>query len=146
MISISEETSMSRRRREIQKRKQLQEQTDQLEEQSNASAAEQEDIVVEADEPDLPDSFVSGPGEPEFDDGDIVAPSPRAPKVSQKKSRKSKAEKPVAEKRPDEASWLGQNKENLLLGMLVLYVFLLGLGTVGELFEIEWILNLPLFR
>jgi hypothetical protein len=43
-------------------------------------------------------------------------------------------------------TWLGRNKENLLLGLLVLYVFLLGLGTVGELFEIEWILNLPLFR
>ena len=31
-------------------------------------------------------------------------------------------------------------------GLLVLYVFLLGLGTIGEIWEIEWILNLPLFR
>jgi hypothetical protein len=30
--------------------------------------------------------------------------------------------------------------------MLVVYVLLLGLGTAGELFEIEWILNLPLFK
>ena len=30
--------------------------------------------------------------------------------------------------------------------ILALYVFFLGLGTVGELFEIEWILNLPLFK
>ena len=37
-------------------------------------------------------------------------------------------------------------RENLLLGALVLYVFLLGLGTLGEVFEVEWILNLPLFR
>ncbi|MBN2719795.1 MAG: hypothetical protein JXR72_01700 [Proteobacteria bacterium] len=37
-------------------------------------------------------------------------------------------------------------RENLLLGVLVLYVFLLGLGTLGEVFEVEWILNLPLFR
>jgi hypothetical protein len=37
-------------------------------------------------------------------------------------------------------------RENLLLGFLMLYVFLLGLGTFGELFEVEWILNLPLFK
>lgn len=43
-------------------------------------------------------------------------------------------------------TWYYHNRENLLLGLLVLYVFLLGLGTVGELFEIEWVLNLPLFK
>jgi hypothetical protein len=32
------------------------------------------------------------------------------------------------------------------VGLLVLYVFLLGLGTIGEIWEIEWILDLPLFR
>ena len=32
------------------------------------------------------------------------------------------------------------------IGLLVLYVCLLGLGTVGEIWEIEWILDLPLFR
>ena len=31
------------------------------------------------------------------------------------------------------------------VGLLVLYVFLLGLGTIGEIWEIEWILDLPLF-
>ena len=31
-------------------------------------------------------------------------------------------------------------------GLLILYVFLLGLGTIGEIWEIEWILDLPLFR
>lgn len=42
--------------------------------------------------------------------------------------------------------WFYQNRENLLLGLLVFYVLLLGLGTAGELFEIEWILNLPVFK
>ena len=32
------------------------------------------------------------------------------------------------------------------VGLLILYVFLLGLGTIGEIWEIEWILDLPLFR
>ena len=44
------------------------------------------------------------------------------------------------------SGWFGRNRENLLLAFLVLYVLLLGLGTMGELFEIEWILNLPIFR
>jgi hypothetical protein len=43
-------------------------------------------------------------------------------------------------------TWYPHNREKLLLGLLALYVFFLGLGTVGELFEIEWILNLPLFK
>ena len=42
--------------------------------------------------------------------------------------------------------WFSRNRENFLLGLLVLYVLLLGLGTAGELFEVEWILNLPIFR
>jgi hypothetical protein len=37
-------------------------------------------------------------------------------------------------------------KENLLLGALVIYVLLLALGTAGELFEVDWILELPLFK
>ncbi len=32
------------------------------------------------------------------------------------------------------------------LAVLILYVFLLGLGTVGEVWDIEWILDLPIFR
>jgi hypothetical protein len=39
-----------------------------------------------------------------------------------------------------------KNKEKFGLGALVVYVFLLGLGTIGEIWEIEWILDLPLFR
>ena len=37
-------------------------------------------------------------------------------------------------------------KGQFWIGLLVLYVCLLGLGTVGEIWEIEWILDLPLFR
>jgi len=37
-------------------------------------------------------------------------------------------------------------KPSFGLGALVAYVLLLGLGTVGEIWEIEWILDLPLFR
>lgn len=37
-------------------------------------------------------------------------------------------------------------KSQIGVGLLVLYVFLLGLGTIGEIWEIEWILDLPLFR
>ena len=37
-------------------------------------------------------------------------------------------------------------KGEIGLAVLILYIFLLGLGTVGELWDIEWILDLPLFR
>ena len=37
-------------------------------------------------------------------------------------------------------------KSEMGLTVLILYVFLLGLGTVGELWDIEWILDLPIFR
>ncbi|MEK9627822.1 MAG: hypothetical protein VW455_02245 [Nitrospinota bacterium] len=39
-----------------------------------------------------------------------------------------------------------KNKEKLGLAALVVYVLLLGLGTIGEIWEVEWILDLPLFR
>jgi len=39
-----------------------------------------------------------------------------------------------------------KNKEKLGLGALIVYVLLLGLGTIGEVWEVEWILDLPLFR
>lgn len=37
-------------------------------------------------------------------------------------------------------------KGEIGMAILILYVFLLGLGTVGELWDIEWILDLPIFR
>ena len=46
----------------------------------------------------------------------------------------------------DEQNFFQKNKTKFGLGALVAYVLLLGLGTVGEIWEIEWILDLPLFR
>ena len=37
-------------------------------------------------------------------------------------------------------------KGEIGLTVLILYVFLLGLGTIGEVWDIEWILDLPIFR
>ena len=37
-------------------------------------------------------------------------------------------------------------KGEIGLVVLILYVFLLGLGTVGEVWNVEWILDLPIFR
>jgi hypothetical protein len=45
-----------------------------------------------------------------------------------------------------EQNFFQKNKAKFGLGALVAYVLLLGLGTIGEIWEIEWILNLPLFR
>ena len=39
-----------------------------------------------------------------------------------------------------------QYKTGIGLGVLILYILLLGLGTIGEIWEVEWILDLPLFR
>ena len=41
---------------------------------------------------------------------------------------------------------LNKYKGQIGVGIMVLYVFLLGLGTIGEIWEVEWILDLPLFR
>ncbi len=48
--------------------------------------------------------------------------------------------------RSGEQNFFKKNKEKLGLGALVVYVFLLGLGTIGEIWEIDWILDLPLLR
>tara|TARA_B100000686_G_scaffold354681_1_gene466375 strand:- start:3964 stop:4128 length:165 start_codon:yes stop_codon:yes gene_type:complete len=37
-------------------------------------------------------------------------------------------------------------KSEIWIAVLVLYLFLLGLGTVGELWDVEWILDLAIFR
>jgi hypothetical protein len=37
-------------------------------------------------------------------------------------------------------------KSQVGAGLLILYILLLGLGTIGEIWEIKWILDLPLFR
>ncbi|MBI5183124.1 MAG: hypothetical protein HY999_02020 [Nitrospinae bacterium] len=43
-------------------------------------------------------------------------------------------------------AFFSRYKKEILLIILTVYVIILGLGTIGELFEIEWILNLPIFR
>ena len=37
-------------------------------------------------------------------------------------------------------------KGEIGFSILFLYVFLLALGTVGEVWDVEWILDLPIFR
>ena len=134
---------MSKRKREIKKRKQLAE--DVREDESLLTTESAEDIEIAQDsghgEPDPEDLR---PSESPIDDSQIVTkPVVPAPKKRGQKKETS-GQQPKAAVAGD--SWLGRNKENFLLGLLILYVLLLGLGTVGELFEIEWILNLPLFR
>ena len=46
----------------------------------------------------------------------------------------------------DEQNFFQKYKAKFGLGALVAYVLLLGLGTIGEIWEVEWILDLPLFR
>lgn len=41
--------------------------------------------------------------------------------------------------------YLAQYKNEIFLLILILYVITLGIGVIGELFDIEWILKLPLF-
>jgi hypothetical protein len=134
---------MSKRKREIKKRKKVFEETQADENLLAAEPIEDAELSGDTDtvEPDPEDLL---PPESPIDDNQIVsAPAPPAVKkpVLKKETavRQSKANTATG-------SWFGQNKENFLLGLLILYVLLLGLGTVGELFEIEWILNLPLFR
>jgi hypothetical protein len=42
--------------------------------------------------------------------------------------------------------YLTKHKDQIIIGLLLLYVVVLGFGVIGELFKIEWILNFPLFR
>ena len=132
---------MSKRKREIEKRKKLAESAP--EDESLLTSELTEDVGLALDPvPDKPED--RQPSESPVDDSQIVStPAPRAVKKSASR-KETQGQRPAAAVATD--SWFGQNKENFLLGLLILYVLLLGLGTVGELFEVEWILNLPLFR
>ena len=44
------------------------------------------------------------------------------------------------------ANFFSTYKSEIFLGILILYVLTLALGVIGELFDIEWILNLPIFK
>ncbi len=43
-------------------------------------------------------------------------------------------------------SILAKYKDEIIFGLLILYIIVLGIGVIGELFNIDWILNLPLFK
>jgi len=134
---------MSKRKREIKKRKKQLEETQAEEDLLTAESAEEiEDF--EEDLPEEPDPGELIPSESPVDDSEIVS-TPALPPVK-KPARKKKVPGRQPEATVAADSWFGQNKETFLLGLLILYVLLLGLGTVGELFEIEWVLNLPLFK
>jgi len=42
-------------------------------------------------------------------------------------------------------SFLSTYKSEIFLALLIFYVLTLAVGVVGELFDIQWILNLPIF-
>lgn len=56
------------------------------------------------------------------------------------------SDSPVSDDRDSSKSPSSNLKGQIGIGLLVLYVFLLALGTIGEIWEVEWILDLPLFR
>ena len=59
----------------------------------------------------------------------------------------TKPDQKIVSKRLQRIKQFGlQYKGEIGLAVLILYVFLLSLGTVGEVWDIEWILNLPIFR
>lgn len=135
---------MSKRKREILKKKKLADEA--VMDASHQTAESTSDVGTESDQD--PAGIAAQelqPAHSPVDDSQIVtAPAPSAVKKTAVRKRKSPAPEPA--KAAVSKSWFDQYKENLLLGLLILYVFLLGLGTMGELLEIEWILNLPLFK
>ena len=122
---------MGKRRRDIKKRRRLQEVQEQVE------TAQAEPGLAEEEQNDLLEDHEVFT-QPLRDQSEETVP-PQGPAIS--RTPQVDAGKVAAE-----MGWVGKNKENLLLGMLILYVLLLGLGTMGELYEVEWILNLPIFR
>lgn len=134
---------MARRRKDIKKRRKVQE-----EQPASPPVHEMEEDEALAEEA----AFEEGQPLPEIRDDQIVQESgsregePDPGKTARKASGPDAQGVGVKNGATVPSGWFGRYKDNLLLGLLVLYVLLLGLGTVGELFEIEWILNLPLFR
>jgi hypothetical protein len=43
-------------------------------------------------------------------------------------------------------NFLKKNLNIMVLSIILVYMLLLGLGAIGELFKINWILKLPLFN
>lgn len=134
---------MARRKKEVKKRRKQQDESRPADTAGSGASPETDHPQAgpAAPEPETADPHA---GEPGVEDSQIVGE--RHSRPGRRAAGKEAKAAAGAARAPAKGSWLGQNKENFLLGLLVLYVLLLGLGTVGELFEIEWILNLPLFR
>jgi|GEM_PF-3448179 hypothetical protein len=81
--------------------------------------------MTPTDEPGPPDAPQAPEAPPE------VAPEP--------------ASEPAAA--PDEApaGWLSRHGADVGLAVLAVYVVLLAIGTVAELFDIQWILDWPIY-
>ncbi len=127
---------MARRRKDIKKRRKVKEE----QQVSTASSELEEDLVEEQEESEeaLDDDLILQADAPRREPApEKVTPRPSGPTARDDTGKGGEALS---------SGWFGRNRENFLLGLLVLYVLLLGLGTVGELFETEWILNLPIFR
>lgn len=118
---------MARRKREIQKRKK----------QVDSGVDSAQKVQDAGTDPGLTQSSGESPPEIRHTDHDKRH---KEPGVTKKQVSGIVADQVARD------TWFSRNKENLLLSLLILYVLLLGLGTAGELFEIEWILNLPLFK
>ena len=135
---------MARRRKDIKKRRKVQE---------DQPASASPDELYETEEPEEAGEDVAGDQEvvDEVRDDEIVLQAggkKTEPKPEKVVPESAASRGPGGDTRGQAvpSGWFGQHKDNLLLGLLVFYVLLLGLGTVGELFEIVWILDLPLFR
>lgn len=42
--------------------------------------------------------------------------------------------------------YLTKYKDQIIFSLLLVYSIVLGFGVIGEVFNIEWILNFPLFK
>jgi hypothetical protein len=126
---------MAKRKREIQRRKKQQE-------------PRSEHLDKEARDQAIPDpGWGTGSGEAlHQDDNQVTAPDPKRDRQPRGEGIAKKRVPPVSPDTVPGDSRFSNGREKLLLGLLFIYVFLLGLGTVGELFEIEWILNLRIFK
>jgi hypothetical protein len=128
---------MSKRKKEIQKRKRLAD--DGPEDNGVEGSIPQKDLTDDASAPgQTRHEAQTSPSAGDKKKADSkLSPGPR--KTSEKR-------KPDTGRRASAEDGTGKGRETFLLLLLVLYVLVLGLGTAGELFEIQWILDLSIFR
>lgn len=128
---------MSKRKKEILKRKRL---ADDGQEGNGAEETiPQNDLTDDAPAPgQKPHEAQASPPAGDRKKADSK-PSPGPRKNSERR-------KPDTGRRVSAEDGTGKGRETFLLLLLVLYVLVLGLGTAGELFEIQWILDLGIFR